>query len=225
MIYFLSRPPDQTVAEFSDWLLGPLVNQIRSNDARNITINVSDLNEVIMENAPGRLMGPWEDVSAVVSFWHSSLDLRPPIESALRHRAASITGYLVTESIVQPFDSNWKDGERRPGVTQVGANGKPANVSDKEFYHVWQTVHSTSSFALHPLRWSYVRNAVARPLTPDAPAYRAIVMEHFHTVADFTDDARYFGSDEALAAMIEEIPGFCDLENMFSLGMSEYFFK
>ena len=44
-------------------------------------------------------------------------------------------------------------------------------------------------------------------------------------VEDFTDDARYFGSQEALMEMIEHMPGFCDLENMFSLAMSEYYFE
>ena len=66
---------------------------------------------------------------------------------------------------------------------------------------------------------------MARPLTPNAPAYRAIVAEHFHTLEDFTDDSRYFGSQEALEEMIEHMPGFCDLNTMFSLGMSEYYFK
>jgi hypothetical protein len=225
MIYFLTRKPDQSQADFSSWLLGALVTDLRGNGAHSVTIQVADLNETLAQEAPGRLIGPFEAVSAVVSFWHASLDQRAPLEAVLAKGSTSITGYLVTESIVQPFDPSWEDGKRRPGVTQVGANGKPPNVSDEEFYHNWQVVHSTSSFDLHPLRWSYVRNAVARPLTPNAPAYRAIVMEHFRELEDFTDDTRYFGSDEAVAAMMEEVPGFCDFENMFSVGMSEYYFR
>ena len=170
-------------------------------------------------------MGPWQDVAAVVAFWHANLDERAPIEACLDTLSAAITGYLVTESVVQPFELEWQDSERRPGITQFGANGIPEGVSDEAFYHDWQVLHSAQSFELHPLRWSYVRNAVARPLTPNAPTYRAIVSEHFRNLEDFTDDARYFGSQASLEEMIAHMPGFWDLGNMFSLGMSECYFK
>ncbi len=225
LIYFLQRPSDVAEDDFRNSLLSPLVAELRELGASTITINIADLNDAIERDAPGRLMGPWQEVSAVVSFWHDTLDERAPIETCLKHDSASITGYLVTESVVQPFEREWEEGVRRPGVTQFGANGKPEGVSDEAFYHNWQVLHSAQSFALHPLRWSYVRNAVARPLTPNAPTYRAIVSEHFRSLEDFTDDSRYFGSREALDELIEHMPGFCDLGNMFSLGMSEYHFK
>ncbi|MEM1111550.1 MAG: hypothetical protein AAGI11_06550 [Pseudomonadota bacterium] len=225
MIYLLKRSAELSPDAFSAKLFGAVVDDLRELGASRMTINIADLNETIQAQAPGRLMGPWQDVAAVVSFWQASLDERGPIEDCLSDISDTITGYLVTESIVQPFDQDWQDGERRPGITQFGANGKPADVSDEDFYHNWQVLHSAQSFDLHPLRWSYVRNAVARPLTPGAPTYRAIVSEHFYSLEDFTDDARYFGSQQALEEMIEHMPGFCDLGNMFSLGMSEYHFS
>ena len=225
LIYFLERDESLSMEQFKTALLGDIVKGLRATDAFNLTINVADLNDSIEKQAPGRLMGPWQQVSAAVSLWHANLDERGAIEDCLNTVSASITGYLVTESVVQEFEANWAEGERRPGVTQFGANGKPEGISDEDFYHNWQVLHSTQSFDLHPLRWSYVRNAVARPLTPNAPAYRAIVAEHFRTLEDFTDDSRYFGSQEALQEMIEHMPGFCDLNTMFSLGMSEYYFK
>ncbi len=224
MVYLLKQSAAVAPEAFSASLLGPLVEELRRQGASDITINIADLNAELQERSPGRLMGPWQDVSAVVSFWHATIDERADIEAAFHQLAERITGYLVTESVVQPFERDWQDGERRPGITQFGGNGKPAGVTDVEFYHNWQVLHSAQSFDLHPLRWSYVRNAVARPLTPDAPDFRAIVMEHFHSLEDFCDDARYFGSQEAIAEMIEHMPGFCDLDNMFSLGMSEYHF-
>jgi hypothetical protein len=225
MIYFLARPEHIAMDAFKSTLLGDVINEIRGLGARDITVNLAEFNDVIEEQAPGRLMGPWRDVSAVVSFWHANLDERGPIETCLQSCGATLTGYLVTESVVQPFETQWSEGQRRPGITQFGAIGKPENVSDEDFYYNWQVLHSAQSFDLHPLRWSYVRNAVARPLTPDAPTYRALVAEHFRTLEDFTDDSRYFGSQEALEEMIEHMPGFCDIGNMFSLGMSEYYFR
>ena len=225
MIYLLSRPAAIAMDDFKSGLLTTAVGELRKHGASRITVNIADLNGVLQEQAPGRLMGPWQDVAAVVAFWHANLDERAPIEACLENHSAAITGYLVTESVVQPFATEWEEGDRRPGVTQFGANGKPAGVTDEEFYYNWQVLHSAQSFELHPLRWSYVRNAVARPLTPNAPDYRAIVSEHFRSLEDFTDDSRYFGSQEALQEMIEHMPGFCDLGTMFSLGMSEYYFN
>lgn len=224
-IYLLRKPESVSIEQFRDKLIGKMVAQLRSLGASRITINVADLNTVLQEQSPGRLIGPWQSLSAAVAYWHDCPDARGPIEECLRDFSASVDGYLVTESVPQGFDAVWEGGERRPGVTQFGANGKPENVSDDDFYYNWQVVHSTASFELHPRRWSYVRNAVARPLTGGAPRYRAIVSEHFRELAEFTDDQRYFGSPEAIAFMLEELPGFCDFNSMVSLGMSEYFFR
>lgn len=224
-IYFLEKDDAISIDQLRDKLTTSVVAELRTLGASQITVNVADLNQQIGDAAPGRLIGPWQHVAAAVSFWHQCLDHRAPIEALLLAQGKAITGYLVTESIPQTFEPDWEGGARRPGVTQFGANGKPANVTEEEFYHNWQVDHSTLSFDLHPLRWSYVRNAVARPLTTDAPAYRAIVSEHFREIDDFTDDSRYFGSMEVLQKMIAEVPGFCDAELMFSVPMSEYFFS
>ncbi|MEZ5573524.1 MAG: hypothetical protein R3E64_16120 [Halioglobus sp.] len=224
-IYFLRKPSAVSIETFRDSLLVNTVAQLRSLGASQITLNIADLNTLIQEQAAGRLIGPWQTLSAVVAYWHDCVDGRALIEAHLREISDAIDGYLVTESVPQGFDPVWEGGERRPGVTQFGANGKPEHVTDEEFYYNWQVIHSTQSFDLHPRRWSYVRNAVARSLTEGAPAYRAIVSEHFRDIEDFTDDQRYFGSPQAVADMLEELPGFCDFNNMVSVPTSEYYFS
>jgi hypothetical protein len=223
-IYFLRKPPAVAIETFRDKLLDRAAPQLRALGATQITINVADLNATIEAQSPGRLIGPWQSLSGVVAYWHDCVDGRARIEAMLRGLSEAIDGYLVTESVPQGFAIEWEGGARRPGVTQFGANGKPANVTDEEFYYNWQVLHSTQSFELHPLRWSYVRNSVARPLTADAPSYRAITSEHFRELTDFTDDRRYFGSPEAVAEMLGHLPGFCDFNSMVSVPMSEYFF-
>lgn len=136
-----------------------------------------------------------------------------------------MNGYLVTESVPQGFEPDWEGGSSHPGVTQFGMNDRPDHVSLENFYHNWQVTHSQQSFDLHPLRWSYLRNAVARPLTPGAPTCPAIVSEHFHTLEDFVEDERYFGSEGAVITMIGHLPCFCDLGSMVSHAMSEYYFE
>ena len=223
-IYLLDKPESKSIKEFRKIVLGTVVETLRAKGASQITINIADLAEKVSSAAPQRIIGPCEKMGAVIEFWHDCLDRREPIEACFKSVSEKIIGYLVTESIPQAFKREWGEGERRPGVTQFGANGKPSNVSDEDFYHNWQVKHSTDSFNLHPLRWSYVRNSVARPLTENAPAYRAIVSEHFRTLDDFTDESRYFGSEEVVKEMVKEITGFCDLELMISVPMSEFYY-
>jgi hypothetical protein len=89
-------------------------------------------------------------------------------------------------------------GKRRPGVTQLAMICKAPAVSEEAFYHNWQQGHSALSFALYPLRLSYVRNAVARVLTTGAP--------------------------EVLEEMYRELPGFADNASTTTGPMSEYAF-
>lgn len=225
LIYVLKSDTDVPVEKFRARLLQHLVDGLRSHGATHITINIADLNEQIEASSPGRLVGPWRELSAVISFWLDSLDTRGSVEALFAQESNSFYGYLVTESVPQSFEVAWEGGSRRPGVTQFGMIAKPEDVALEDFYHTWQEVHSKQSFELHPLRWSYVRNAIARSLTSGAPNYLAIVSEHFHALEDFVDDARYFGSEEAVHEMIGHLPGFCDLDCMVSLAMSEYYFS
>lgn len=213
-------------ARFSEAALDDLADKLKRCGAYRIVINVADLNKPVGDAAPGRIFGGavWNGLDAVVEFWLDNLDRRRKIELLLGSHCEHLDGYLVTESIVQNFAREWPPKSRRPGVTQFTALNKPADVSDEDFYHTWQVEHSASSFDLHPRRWSYIRNAVARPLTAGAPPYRALVFEHFRELADFTDESRYFGTPEAVEAMYAELPGYCDVSSMITGPMSEYGF-
>jgi len=222
LIYLLNRSPD--MPSMGAAVLDEVVPKLRSKGAYRVTANIADINDAVAKANPGRFGGPWDTLGAAVSFWLDNLDARRAIEPDFAEISAGFSGYLVTESVVQGYERSWADGDRRPGVTLFSAIGKPPAVSDEHFYHWWQDVHSQSSFRLHPCRWSYVRNAVARPLTPGAPAYRAIVLEHWRDFAEFTDDSRFFGGKAALAEMYAEIPHYCDNDTMISGPMSEYSF-
>lgn len=224
LIYLLRAPEDIEIGRYRDQILNSLVPQLKAAGATQLTINIADLNTEVGDAAPGRLIGPWQHLSAAIALWTDYVDARSAYEASLNAHSASAHGYLVTESVPQRAAMEWAEGARRPGVSQFGALGKPANIDSDDYYHNWQ-VHSISSFDLHPLRTGYVRNAVARALTPGAPAYRGIVTEHFPELEIFTDDSRYFGSRQAIDTMLEEVAGFCDFTNMVSLGTSEYWFS
>lgn len=205
-------------------LLGPIAEEILAAGALALNVSLADTREVIPK--PTLLMGEGASLSAAVSLWLESVDQRVPVEAALSRSARRLDGYLVTESVPQPCrDRDWKDGEQSPGVTHFTWFPKPDRLSDEAFYHGWQDIHTPASFELHLLRWEYVRNAVARVLTPGSPPIRAIVAERFRTLEDYTDPSRLYGSTEALARTMEELPLYGDLESMHSTPLSEVIVK
>ncbi|MCP5041173.1 MAG: hypothetical protein GY944_09080 [bacterium] len=212
-------------AAYRDRLLSDVGPKILAGaGVRGLTLSVNDLLQQIPR--PMLLLGEGASLGAAVSLWLDSLDERGPVEAALSEDGERLEGYLVTESIPQPCsDRDWADGERSPGVTHFTWFEKAKAISDEDFFHNWFDVHTPFSFELHPLRWEYVRNAVARPLTPNAPAIRAIVGERFRELRDYTDPDRLFGSKEVLMQSAKEAGDYSDPSAMHSLPLSEYIVK
>jgi hypothetical protein len=153
---------------------------------------------------PTLLMGRGTDLAGLVQIWVDSVDVWPDIVEHIPSDA-----YLVTESVPQPAAST-------PGLlTHLTWFRKPDRLSDEEFFHGWHMVHTPSSAALHPRRQGYVRDAVARRLTPDSPPVRAIVSEFF-VVEDYLDPSRLFGGKEALQRTVEELPLYADASDISS---------
>jgi hypothetical protein len=169
------------------------------------------------------LLGRGAEAAAVVSVWLDSLDDRGVVEAAI---GAAADGYLVTESVPQRRpDRDWPDGEPSPGVTHCTWFPKPDRLSDEDFYRGWHDVHSPASFRLHPLRWEYVRDAVARVVTPGSPPLRAIVFERFRTVEDYADPARLYGPPETLEETMRDLPLYADFESLNSRPFRELILK
>jgi hypothetical protein len=175
---------------------------------------------VDMPDAP-ILLGQGPSLGLLVQVWLSSYDHRGPVEEVLR-QAGPVDGYLVTESEPQPLtDRDWPDGTQSPGVSHVTWFPKPARLTEADFLRGWHEVHTPHSGALHPLRWSYVRDTVVRTLTPDSPPVRAVVVERFRAVRDYADPKRLFGSAEAFEQNLRDLPGYADLDDISSRPMSE----
>lgn len=224
LIYLSWRSP-LPASERLERIARPLVSVARESGASSMSVLVPDRTEAIRERSPARLSPDFDSASLLFQCWLPSLDQRGPIEAAIAKESDSVWGYLVTESNVQPETRAVADGERLAGITQITLHEKPEAVSDEDFYREWQEVHSKLSFDLHPTRESYERNAVARRLTPDAPAHRAIVLERFPTVEDFVDESRYFGDPKVTRAMFAHVPSFYRFETAITGGMSEYHFR
>jgi hypothetical protein len=165
------------------------------------------------------LLGRGPELGLLVQVWLSSYDDRAAVEALLPE---PYDGYLVTESEPQPLtDRDWPDGEQSPGISHVTWFPRPERLSEEEFLHGWHEVHTPHSAALHPLRWTYVRDTVVRTLTPGSPPVRAIVVERFREVQDYADPKRLFGPPEAFEQNMRDLPGYADLEDISSRPMHE----
>ncbi len=174
--------------------------------SRAAALDVPGLRELVVRTAarlPGAplVMGRGPELAGLVQLWVDSVDIW---EQVVEQVPGDL--YLVTESVPQ-----------RPAggglLTHLTWFPKPDRLSEQEFFHGWHVVHTPASAALHPLRQGYVRDAVARTLTPGSPSVRAVVCELF-AEADYLDPSRLFGSDEALAATMEELPLYADHEDI-----------
>ncbi len=223
LVYLTWKREGLSIADYRQELLGPVSAAFLDAGVLGLNISVADTQELIPK--PTLLMGEGASVSAAVSVWMGSLDDRRPLEEALRARTDRLDGYLVTESIPQPHQGrDWADGEVSPGVTHFTWFPRPERLSPEAFYHGWHDIHTPSSFGLHPRRWEYVRNAVARVVTPDSPRVDAIVCERFAT-EDYLDPARLYGSSDELKRTVEELPLYADMDQMHSTPLSEVIVK
>ena len=166
---------------------------------RSLTVSVAaDLEK------PSILMGRGAALRALVELWVDSYDV-------WRSVVEQVPGdlYLVTSS--EPQSHSGASGL----LTHLSWFPKPVRLSEEEFFHGWHEVHTPTTGELHPLRQGYTRDAVARVLTPGSPPVRAIVSEYFAT-EDYLDPSRLFGSQQALAASVEELPLYADFADVSS---------
>ena len=226
LIFLTWKRADLDVDACREALLGPLAERVLAMPGvRALKVSVADLAGREIPKPP-LLMGEGKTFSASVDVWLDCLDDRGPILDALGEHASRCDAYLVTESVPQACaDRDWPDGEKSPGVTHFTWFPKPERLSDEAFFRAWHEVHTPFSFELHPLRWEYVRNAVARTLTPGSPPVRAIVGERFRTLEDYSDPRRLYGSKEALARVMDDTVQFGDVEDMHSAPLSEYILR
>jgi hypothetical protein len=149
------------------------------------------------------LMGKGAQLRGLAELWVDSVDVWHQVVEQ-----APGDAYLVTESIPQPVDAGVL-------LTHFTWFPKPERLSDESFFHGWHEIHTPSSARLHPLRRGYVRDAVARTLTPGSAPLRAIVSEFFDEDV-YLDPARLFGSNEELMATMDELPLYADQPDISS---------
>ena len=204
-------------------MLGEVPAAMVGQGAWNIVINIADMTDEVRTQNPARIMGAMDGILAEVEFWIDTYNQREGVEALLSEYCDELHGYLVTESLVEHFDRRWKDGERRPGITQLCVFDKGEQCPEEDFYHIWHEILSPMAADLHPHRTGYVRNAIARPLTPGAGQFRGIVKEYWSSLNDWVDDDRY--TDPAVAEVFfPKVGNLSNMDTMILGPTSEYCF-
>jgi hypothetical protein len=223
LIYLLGDADPGTVPrgrrDLRDTLFGVAPRLVRAGASR-LTFSVADVDDpdvgaVAQFNTSGL-------IDAMLSLWVEHLDDRAEIESVVSGLADRHAGYLVTESILRDFvRRDWKAGDPSPGIALVTTFPKPEAIDDETFFARWHGSHGPLSLELHPLT-RYVRNSVARRLTPDAPPFRAIVSESVASPAIAADVEKFYGGHENRKRVVKDLFSFAELETMSTVVMREY---
>jgi hypothetical protein len=205
-------------------------------EPRGLSIQVDDADA----DVPVPLPPPADEPQPflLVSIWLDRYDDRAPYEAVLADVSSKFAGYLVTESLYTDYGGNrhapprdWPDGARSPGVVMVTLLRRPARMRAEDWYEHWHTVQSPVSESMQP-RTRYVRNAVARAITPDAPPVDGIVEESWPSAAHVTDPLLFYCADgdtevmaANLSAMLDSVTAFLDLDELRSFTTSEYLLR
>lgn len=225
-------PPD----EIERLLCNELAPQLLALSPRGLTIDADDTGAQVPPPLP--LPEDEAPVRAVVSIWLDAYDHRGPFEEVLSAHGSRIAGYLVNESMYTDYGGNrwsgarnWPDGERSPGILTVTLLQQKRGTAYEEWMHFWHTRQSPMSEEIQP-RARYVRNSVARAITPDAPPYLGIVEEAWPTIEDLTDPMRFYcgeGDPERMEAniqtMLTHIATLLDFDTTRVHTMSEWILK
>jgi hypothetical protein len=233
LMYLLWAAEPAEANHFNRVLLGEVAPRLRELGATKVTIEVDDADSDVPTPVPlpeGEL-----PLIGVVSFWLDCHDRRGPQEAVLRTVGERQAGYLVTESLYTDYGDNefarardWPDGARSPGLVMVTLLEKPERLTYEQWIAHWYGKQSPISAELQP-RTRYVRNAVARPLTEEAPPYLGIVEECWPSAQHLTDPLLFYNAGgskrrmrDNMTRMLESVSAFLDLERIRCATMSEY---
>jgi hypothetical protein len=236
LIYLVWLEPEATRAEVAEVMLGTAAPALLALDPHRLSMDVWDTESDIP--APVPTPEGETPLHALVSVWVDTIERRQPYEDVIGSIATRVAGYQVVESLYRDYGGNqwsaprsWLDGQRSPGVLTVALLQQHPDLTFDEWITRWHTRISPITEAIQP-RTRYVRNAVFRGFTENAPPFRAIVEEAWPSLEHVTDPMLFFcadGDPEVMSAnitqMIEEITAFTDLETMRSVTMSEWILK
>lgn len=228
LIYILWRDPAATPDAYAERLRSELGADLRNAGALALKINVADS---AVEAAAGlRQMHVLPQADAFINVWVDSAiaSLRRPFDEIIAAHSLRHAAYLVCES--QPLRNRRRQpqpGGRTEGFAQMALLRRPEKLGYEEWLDIWHNSHTTVAVETQS-NFEYIQNLVVRQLTPDGPAYAAIVEECFPAAA-MTNPYVFFDAeaDEVkfqhnLKRMMDSVARFIDMDKLDVVPTSQY---
>lgn len=234
VIYLLWRDAGEngeSGEQFGQRLRGDLAERLLALGARGVQLNVADA-----ASAPGEVLrqsNTRPQIEGMLSLWLDSAvaKFRQPYDDAIAAAVPRMAAYLVTES--QPIRNTRHPpvpGQRTAGFAQVAVLRRPPRLTYEAWLDVWHNSHTQVAIDTQTT-FQYVQNVIIRPLSYGAPVYDAVVEECFPAEA-MTEPQVFFdgvGNPEKfqrnLAAMMESVQRFIDLDKIDVVPTSQYVIK
>jgi len=221
LIYAVWKRDEITPRDFRHAILGDPARTLLGLGVRGLAVNLAD--DLAVQGLRIERLNP----TGTVAVWLDTALDRGPVERALSAATARIAGWLVLESVPLVNTTHVvSPGERIPGLYNVAFLQKPDALTYDEWLSRWQGGHTTVAIETQST-FAYVQNVLARPVTPDAPPWTAIVEEAFPAEAA-TDPMVFYAATtpEQLATnqqrMMDSCARFIDFTRIETHPMSAY---
>lgn len=223
LVYTLSASAERSGTDLRRALIDSVAPAVRAAGGSALRVNVAD--EHVAMGTKVTIARSDPPMRAQFSFWLENADDRIDAEAALSAECDRLAGYLVAES--RPVIHTPPIGERAPGANLVTCITRIKDLPDETFFECWNVEHRRVAVETQST-FAYIRNAVVRPLTREAPPYDGIVEESFPIEA-LTDPLVWYdcADNEELGRrvkrMTDSVRAFLDLSVIESTPMSEYY--
>ncbi|HUU63366.1 MAG TPA: EthD domain-containing protein [Dehalococcoidia bacterium] len=185
---FLVRSPEKLELQmFSSQIFDKLVHGLLELEPQKLKISLTEYKKPRFTILPLKatavaLVSIWGELDGDIERW----------QAEMTSTGGRVTGYRVTESTPVAYEKDWEDGNASPGMVLLTLMKKNAKLSYEQFMDEWFGHHTPMALRIHPL-WNYTRNVVESVVIEDSPPFDGIVEEHFRSLGDITNPARFFG--------------------------------
>jgi hypothetical protein len=226
LIYVIWKRAEEPIRSFRETMLGEVAAGLEGLGVRGLSVNLAD--ELAAYAQGMRISQMPEPPSGTVSIWLDTALDRDPVHRLLAAACQRLSGYLVLESVpIVNTTHSAPLGERTPGITTVAFLEKPEAMSYEAWIDQWQGHHTRVAIETQST-FLYIQNVIVRAVTPEAPAWSAIVEEGFPAEAP-TDPMVFFAAgnsreklEENRRRLLESCGRFIDFARVESHPMSSY---
>jgi hypothetical protein len=226
LIYVIWKRAEDSIESFQQTMLGDLASGLEDLGVRGLSLNLADERAAYAQHM--RITKMPDPLSGTLSIWLDTALDRDPVHQLLEAACQRFAGYLVLESVPIVNTSHIAPlGERTPGITTVALLEKPEAMTYESWIDQWQGHHTQVAIETQST-FLYIQNLIVRAVTPEAPAWSAIVEEGFPAEAP-TDPMVFFAAgssrkklEENRHRLMESCAKFIDFARVESHPMSSY---